>query len=79
MVNNLCANVGDRRDAGSISGSGRSPEEGNGNPLQSSCLENLMDREASWDTVHGVSRVGHDLVTKPNQLNPLDSIKVFFK
>ena len=49
----------------SIPGSGRSPGEGNGNPLQYSCLENLMDRGAWQATVNGVSRVGHDLVTKP--------------
>ena len=36
-------------------GSGRSPGEGNGNPLQYSCLENLMDRGAWWATVHGVT------------------------
>ena len=36
-----------------------------GNPLQYSCLENLMDRGAWQATVHGVARVGHDLVTKP--------------
>ena len=39
--------------------------EGNGNPLQYSCLENPMDREAWQATVHGVIRVGHDLVIKP--------------
>ena len=38
-----------------ILGSGRSPVEGNGNPLQYSCLENPMDRGAWWDTVHGVA------------------------
>ena len=43
-------------DMGSIPGSGRSPEGGNGNPLQYSCLENSMDREA-WETiVHGVAK-----------------------
>ena len=41
-------------DPGSIPGSGRSPEEGNGNPLQYPCLENLMDTGASWAAVHGV-------------------------
>ena len=46
-------NVG---DPGSIPGSGRSPGEGNGNPLQYSCLENSMDREAQWTTVHGVTK-----------------------
>ena len=40
---------------GSISGLGRSPEEGNGNPLKYSCLENPMDRGVSWATVHGVA------------------------
>ena len=52
-------------DLGSIPGSGRSPGEGNGNPLQYSCLENPMDRGAWRATVHKVSRVGHNLVTKP--------------
>ena len=52
-------------DPGSVPGSGRSPVEGNGNPLQYSCLEDPMDREAWQATVHGVARVGHDLVTKP--------------
>ena len=41
---------------GSIPGSGRSPGEGNGNPLQYSCLENPMGRGAGWATVHGVSK-----------------------
>ena len=43
-------------DLGSIPGSGRSPGEGNGNPLHYSCLENLMDGGAWWATVHGVSK-----------------------
>ena len=55
-------------DLGSIAGLGRSPGEGNDNPLQYSCLENPMDRGAWWATVHGVARVGHDLVTKPPML-----------
>ena len=46
-------NVG---DWGSIHGSGRSPGEGNGNPLQHYCLENPMDRGAWWATVHGVTK-----------------------
>ena len=51
-------------DLSLISGSGRSPGEGNGNPLQYSCLENPVDR--TWQSiVHGVARVGHDLATKP--------------
>ena len=40
-------------DLGSILSSGRSPGEGNGNPLQYACLENYMDRGAWWATVHG--------------------------
>ena len=52
-------------DLGSIPGSGRSAGEGNGNPLQYSCLENPMDKGAWWAMVHGVTRVRHDLVTKP--------------
>ena len=43
-------------DLGSIPGSGRSPGEGNGNPLQYSCLENPMDGVAWWATVHGVAK-----------------------
>ena len=43
-------------DPGLIPGSGRSPGEGNGNPLQDSCLENPMDREVWWATVHGVAK-----------------------
>ena len=43
-------------DPGSLPGSGRSPGEGNGNPLQDSCLENPMDRGALWATVHGVTK-----------------------
>ena len=52
-------------DPGSIPGSGRSPGEGNGNPLQYSCLENPVDRGAGQATVHEVTRVGHELVAKP--------------
>ena len=46
VVKNPPVNAGDARDLGSIPGSGRSPGEGNGNPLQYSCLENPMNREA---------------------------------
>jgi len=48
-----------------IPGARRSSGEGNGNPLQYSCLENPMDRGAWQATVHGATRVGHGLVTKP--------------
>ena len=46
----------DAGDQGSIPGLGRSPGEGNGNPLHCSCLENSMGREAWWATVHGVTK-----------------------
>ena len=51
-------------DLGLISGSGRSSGEGNGNPLQYARLENPIDRAAWPATVHGISRVGHNLATK---------------
>ena len=50
-------------DPGLNPGLGRSPGEGNGNPLQYSCLENPMDGGAWWATVHGVQRLGHDWAT----------------
>ena len=52
-------------DPGLIPGSGRSPGEGNGNPLQYSCPENPMDRGAWQASVHGVTRVRYNLATKP--------------
>ena len=54
VVKNLPANAGDTGDAGLIPGLGRSPGEENGHPFQYSCVENSMDREAWWATVHGV-------------------------
>ena len=56
VVKSPPANAGDIRDVGSIPGLGRSPGEGNGNPLQYPCLENLMDRGAWQATVHGVTQ-----------------------
>ena len=56
VVKNLPASAGDAGDSGLIPGSGRSPREGNGYPLQCSCLENPMDRGAWWATVHGVAK-----------------------
>ena len=47
MVKNLPANAGDIRDSDLIPGAGRSPGEGNGNPLQYSCLENSMHEQRS--------------------------------
>ena len=56
MVKNPPTNAGDTREVGTIPGSGGSPGEGHGNPLQYSCLENPMDREAWWAAVHGVTK-----------------------
>ena len=56
MVKNLPASARDTRDAGSIPELGRSPGEGNGNPLQYSCPENPMDRGAWRATVPGVAK-----------------------
>ena len=55
-VKNLPVNEGDARDAGLIPGLERSPEVGNGTPLQHSCLENSMDRGAWHATVHGATK-----------------------
>ena len=65
-----CSSVGkisacNAGDPGLIPGSGRFPGEGNGNPLQYSCLENSMDRGAFQATAHGVKRVQLDLGTEP--------------
>ena len=64
VVKNLPAKAGDTGDTGSIPGLGRFPREGHGSPLQYSCLENPMDRGAWWATIHGVTRVRHNLVTE---------------
>ena len=56
VVKNLPANAGDIGDVGSIPGSERSPGGGHGSPLQYSCLESPMDREAWPATVHGITQ-----------------------
>ena len=53
VVKNLSANAG---EVGLIPGLGRTPGEGNGNPLQNSCLENSMERGTWWATVRGVTK-----------------------
>ena len=64
MINNPSTR---QEDLGSITGLGRSPEEGNGYPLSYSCLENFVDREAWWTAAHGVTK-RHDWVTKHTQM-----------
>ena len=61
VVKNPPTNAG---DMGLIPGLGRSPGEVNGNPFQYSCLGNPIDREAWWASVHGVTRVGHNLASE---------------
>ena len=61
VVKNPAANARDVRDMDSIPGSGRSPEEGHGNPLQYTCLENPMDREAWW-------AIGQRQIIKPKDI-----------
>ena len=56
VVKNPPAIAGDVRDTGSLPGSRRSPGGGHGNPLQYSCLENPLEREAWWVTVHRVTK-----------------------
>ena len=56
MVKNSPINAEDVRDVSSISGSGRSPGGGHGNPLQYSCLENPINRRAWWAIDHGVTK-----------------------
>ena len=64
MIKNPYANSG---NMSSTPGSGRSPGAGNGNPLQYSCLGNLMDNGSWQATVHGAARVRHDLANKQQQ------------
>ena len=61
MVKNLPANAGDIRDMGLIPGSGRSPGEGHGKPLECSCLENPMGRGAWRAMIHRVAKSGTEL------------------
>ena len=68
MVKNPPDKAGDAENAGSIPGLGGSPGEGKGNPLQYSCLENPMDREAWQATVHGVAKES-DMAQRLNNNN----------
>ena len=56
VAKNLPTNAGDTRDVGLIPALGRCPRGENGNPLQYSCPEKLMDRGAWWATVHRVTK-----------------------
>ena len=69
VVKNLPANAANMREAGSISGSGRSLGGGHGNPLQCSCLENPRDGGARWAAVYGVAQSW----TRPRRLSSSSS------
>ena len=69
------ASASNAGDPGSVSGFGRSPREGNGNPLQYSCLENPIDRGVQQATVHGVARAGHDVLTRLPHVKIKTSVK----
>ena len=56
IVKNLPASAENKVDMSSVPGLGRSPEGGNGNPLQYSCLENSIDRGAWWAAIHGATK-----------------------
>ena len=75
VVKNLPANAGDIRGAGLIPGPGRSPGEGNGNPLQYSYLENPMDRGAWRATVYSVAKSLHIQLKQLSIYAPNHSIK----
>ena len=79
MVSSLTASAGDTGVVGSVSVLGRLHGEGNGNPLQYSCLGNPMDRGACWAVVHRVAaRIGYNLAVKEQQIsmcfNPSSSV-----
>ena len=62
-------NAGDAGDMGSIPGSGRSSGGENGNPLQDSCQDSPLDREAWWATVHGVTKSQTELSDRAHMHN----------
>ena len=79
MVKDPPANAGNRRDMGSIPGSGRSPGGGYGNPLQYSCLENPMDGGAWWATIHGVAKSWTQLSDFTHSLiDKYDPVAIYF-
>ena len=73
VVKNPSINAGDIREAGSFPGSGRSPGEGNGNPLQYSSLENPTDGGFSLAAVHGVTKSQTRLKGLGTHTKPVES------
>ena len=82
VVTNLPANAEDTGDVSSIPGSGRSPGEGNGNPLQYSCLENPTDRGTWWATSprdHKELDTTQQLSTSTRERRLVNAVFFFFK
>ena len=82
-IKNLPTDTGAARGGGSIPGLGRSPGEGNGNPLQYSCLETSMDRGVWWAALHGVTKIWTQLSThallsykKKNEIRPFATTRM---
>ena len=76
VVKNPSVNAGDTGDMGSILKLGRFPGEGNGNPLQYSCLENSIDRGAWWAIVHRVAKSQTPLSMHSEQRESLKNIRL---
>ena len=77
MVKNLFVSAGEAVDVGSVPGSERCPAEGNGNPLQYSCLENPIERGALWATVHEVTKSDMTEVTQHINLGSKTPLQVW--
>ena len=92
VVKNLPANAGDAGDTSLIPGLGRFPGEGNGSPLQYSCLKNSMDRGTWWATFHGFAKSWTQLSThthaafwamlgdnRGNRINTVSMLRAYFR
>ena len=79
VVENSPANAGDSRDAGLISRSGRSLGVGKGNPLQYSCLENLMDRGVWQAKSMGSPRVGYNCMCTTTHTHTHTQRQIYFR
>ena len=77
MVKNLLANAGDLRVMDSIPGSRIPPGEGNGNPLQYSCLGKPKDRRARWAAVHVVTKGRTQLKRHSSHKSPVGTLDVY--
>jgi len=74
--NEPTSNAGDTAEMSSVPGSGRSPGEGNGNPLQYSCLENPMDKGTLWATVQRLTKSPTRPMTKHSHIYLYESVRL---